>query len=226
MGPNPATSGKSQHRAVHIIGPLALQNRLLSTYLEQHTGCHCEIWARLDRYLAEAEDLGDAAERLLVLLDVNGKSTEQIIHDVVHIGNGTGGDALIAVFNMQRDTGGEKQIITRGIHGVFYLEDPSHHFAKGVEAIFEGELWMSRSMMTDIILRSGGPVKKRRQHAAGLTSREVEILELMAIGASNDAIAEKLYISRNTVKTHIYNIFKKINVPNRLQAALWAAKHL
>jgi len=59
-----------------------------------------------------------------------------------------------------------------------------------------------------------------------LTPREIEILSLVAIGAKNEEIAEKLFISSNTVKTHIYNIFKKIDVPNRLQAALWAAKNL
>ncbi len=59
-----------------------------------------------------------------------------------------------------------------------------------------------------------------------LTSRQTEILALVSVGATNDEIADKLYLSPHTVKTHLYNIFKKINVPNRLQAALWAAKNL
>lgn len=59
-----------------------------------------------------------------------------------------------------------------------------------------------------------------------LTPREIEILTMVASGAKNEEIANELYISPNTVKTHIYNIFKKINVPNRLQAALWAVKNL
>ncbi|MCK4790270.1 MAG: helix-turn-helix transcriptional regulator [Desulfobacteraceae bacterium] len=56
--------------------------------------------------------------------------------------------------------------------------------------------------------------------------KEIEILSMVAFGAKNEQIADKLFISPNTVKTHVYNIFKKINVPNRLQAALWAAKNL
>ena len=59
-----------------------------------------------------------------------------------------------------------------------------------------------------------------------LTSRQTEILALVAVGATNEQIADKLCISPQTVKSHLYNIFKKINVPNRVQAALWAAKHL
>ena len=49
---------------------------------------------------------------------------------------------------------------------------------------------------------------------------------MISTGAKNEEIAAELYISPNTVKTHIYNIFKKIDVPNRLQAVLWAAKNL
>jgi DNA-binding CsgD family transcriptional regulator len=59
-----------------------------------------------------------------------------------------------------------------------------------------------------------------------LTQREREILSIVVGGATNEEIANKLYISPHTVKTHIYNIFKKINVPNRLQAALWVSRNL
>lgn len=63
-------------------------------------------------------------------------------------------------------------------------------------------------------------------HSKVLNHREIEILAMVAVGASNKEIANKLCISPHTVKTHIYNIFKKIKVPNRLQAALWAATNL
>lgn len=61
---------------------------------------------------------------------------------------------------------------------------------------------------------------------SGLTRREVEILDLIAAGYANQQIADELFISPHTVKTHLHNIFKKINVKRRLQAALWAAKNL
>jgi len=59
-----------------------------------------------------------------------------------------------------------------------------------------------------------------------LTPREIEILSVLALGVKNEEIASKLYISPHTVKTHLYAIYKKINVSNRLQAVLWAGENL
>lgn len=58
-----------------------------------------------------------------------------------------------------------------------------------------------------------------------LTNREVEVLKLIAEGMINKEIAKNLYISEKTVKNHISNIFKKLDVNDRTQAAIYAFKH-
>ena len=62
--------------------------------------------------------------------------------------------------------------------------------------------------------------------ACGLTQRELEIIGLLGTGATNAEIAEKLFVSEHTVKSHLYNIFRKIKVHNRLQAMNWARRNL
>ena len=59
-----------------------------------------------------------------------------------------------------------------------------------------------------------------------LTRREMEILSVLKSGAKNEEIATKLFISPHTVKTHLYTIYRKIQVNNRLQAVIWASKNL
>ena len=59
----------------------------------------------------------------------------------------------------------------------------------------------------------------------GLTKREIEVLKLIARGMYNKEIADELIISEKTVKNHISNIFRKIDVTDRTQAAIFAIKH-
>jgi DNA-binding CsgD family transcriptional regulator len=60
---------------------------------------------------------------------------------------------------------------------------------------------------------------------AGLSSREIEVLRLITAGKSNQQIAHELVISLNTVRRHVSNIFIKIGVVNRAQAAVYAKEH-
>jgi DNA-binding CsgD family transcriptional regulator len=80
--------------------------------------------------------------------------------------------------------------------------------------------------MTNYILEHRRPLLPFERNSTGLTKRESEILGTIAEGATNEEIAHKFFISTHTVKSHLYNIFKKVGVSNRLQAALWARSNL
>jgi two-component system nitrate/nitrite response regulator NarL len=62
--------------------------------------------------------------------------------------------------------------------------------------------------------------------AAGLTSRELQIMKAVARGLSNKAIAKELWITEQTVKFHLGNIYRKLNLANRTEAARWVVAHL
>ena len=91
-----------------------------------------------------------------------------------------------------------------------------------------GEYWLSRPLLIKSLksVRAAENKLKELPSTSQLTLREREILRLIAAGLSNQAIADRLFISANTVKTHISNIYKKINADNRVQAILWASECL
>jgi len=69
------------------------------------------------------------------------------------------------------------------------------------------------------------PDEGEAARAVGLTERELSILQALARGLSNDAIAKELWITRQTVKFHVRNIYRKIDVSNRTEAARYAYQH-
>lgn len=197
----------------------------MAAHLEKSIGAKCRCWRSVDQAAETAAPSEDGPAQMC-LVDCQGLDLDRFVVAAENFGGQIHIGRIVGLFNVSSGMGIEERALTMGIRGVFYPDDPLDRFAKGIAAMLRGELWVSRSVMTDVILRDRSHARNNRTEAAVLTRRETEILELMAIGLTNDDIAEKLCISPNTVKTHIYNIFKKIDVPNRLQAALWAAKHL
>jgi HD-GYP domain-containing protein (c-di-GMP phosphodiesterase class II) len=76
-----------------------------------------------------------------------------------------------------------------------------------------------------VLEAAGHPVRRRREWPAGLTTREVEVLRLLARGLSNKQIAERLVVARKTVDNHVEHIYTKIGVSNRARASLFAVRH-
>lgn len=106
--------------------------------------------------------------------------------------------------------------------GVFYDNDPIEFISLGISKILSGELWFSRKLSNELLTYYRGHNIKLSKKTKSLTSREEEIMLLLSSGASNSEIATKLFVSENTVKAHLHNVFKKLNVKNRLQAMIWA----
>ena len=78
----------------------------------------------------------------------------------------------------------------------------------------------------DAVLRAAGHrVGRRREWPAGLTTREVEVLRLLARGLSNRQIATELVISPKTAGSHVEHIYRKIDASNRAQASVFALRH-
>ncbi len=97
-----------------------------------------------------------------------------------------------------------------------------HHIAQGgviVSPMMAAKLLTEfRSLGTDAM------AKKTAEEEANLSPREDEVLRLVAQGATNKEIADSLFISENTVKTHLRNIMDKLHLANRSQAAAYAVK--
>ena len=134
-------------------------------------------------------------------------------------------NALYIVINMVK--GEEEQLGAsphlRKIRGLFYIDDNLDTFRKGFLAILNEEIWVPRAVLMKWMNSPGKNKSVSAQEI--LSSREESVLKLMAGGMSNKEISEELYISANTVKAHLYNIYKKIEVSNRLQAARWASTY-
>ncbi len=94
-----------------------------------------------------------------------------------------------------------------------------------LEGVAKGEAAMTRAMASRVLKGIARQEFGEQSELDTLTEREITVLHLVAQGESNPQIGEKLSISVNTVKTHLSNILKKLQLDNRAQAAAYAVEH-
>jgi len=113
-----------------------------------------------------------------------------------------------------------------GARGIVAKESAIDLLVKSIHHVHAGEIWVD-SRMTDGIINAFSASSKSGSHSEKplLSDREMEIVQLVAQGFQNKELGKKLFISENTVKNHVRNIFDKLGVSDRLELMLYAIHH-
>ena len=213
--PDKSTRAAQAERQVVLVGQTSLHNSIVARFLGDSGEFRCRI---VD---TSSFDPPRSGGRTLYLLDAAD------IEECLSILSALPQPAVVALINVPSgDALCERLVIANDIHGIFPSECPPEQLLQGIRAIFDGEHWLPRRLLTGLLLRERNR-RKRISPAAEivLTAKERKILDLLAKGHSNDRIADMLSVSAHTVKTHLYNIYRKIDVDSRLQAVIWAQEN-
>lgn len=111
-----------------------------------------------------------------------------------------------------------------GINGYVLKDSESVELKRAIFSIAHGEDYIQPSLIPALNAKM---IEKNEDNTRleNLTKREIEVLKLLAIGLYNKEVAEQLDISERTVKNHVSNIFKKLDVTDRTQAAVFAIRN-
>lgn len=111
------------------------------------------------------------------------------------------------------------------VGGVVLKEMAPSFLVAAVRAVAAGGRWLEEGSVGPALRRLAERDDAAREATAALTSRELEIVRMVARGLRNRAVAEKLFISEGTVKIHLHNIYRKLAIDGRLELSLYAQTH-
>lgn len=111
-----------------------------------------------------------------------------------------------------------------GAHGYILKSASDEMLVSAVRAVYRGERVLSPTVMDRVVHEFTEYSRERAQRQTGLSDDERRILHLLAAGASNPKIAAEMYLSETTVKRKLQDIFEKLDVTTRAQAAAEAVR--
>jgi two-component system, NarL family, nitrate/nitrite response regulator NarL len=120
-----------------------------------------------------------------------------------------------------------------GCSGILSKDSSVNLIEKSIQKVYAGEIWLDSNTTAAVIRQFASPTDfppvhggatngKATRERAQLSQREREIIILIAQGYKNKEIAEKMFITEQTVKNHLHNVFDKLGVSDRLELALYA----
>jgi DNA-binding NarL/FixJ family response regulator len=132
----------------------------------------------------------------------------------------------VIVVTAAEDDGDLVSAVRLGARGIVLKESAIDLLIKSIHRVHAGEIWLDSRMTAGLISAFSASSKSRaRSEKPLLSDREMEVVQLVAQGSQNKEIGKKLFISEQTVKNHLHNIFDKLGVSDRLELALYAIHH-
>jgi len=133
----------------------------------------------------------------------------------------------IIVLTIHQDREYLFKTIQLGAEGYVLKDAEPYVLIDAIRNVYQGQTYIQSNMTKELVKEFNRVTLKEKENNEynNLTAREIEVLELIAEGMINKEIAKQLYISEKTVKNHVSSIFKKLNVSDRTQAAIYAFKN-
>jgi DNA-binding NarL/FixJ family response regulator len=166
---------------------------------------------------------------LLLDLKLPGTHGLTILQKLQAAGNGV---TRVIVLTASEDKSEFVQAMKMGTCGIVLKQSPTDLLFKSIRKVYAGEIWLDSDTTaavmqqfatgSDDYSQSPAASNGRPRERSPLSQREREIVALVAQGFKNKEMAEKMFISEQTVKNHLHNIFDKLGVSDRLELALYA----
>lgn len=173
----------------------------------------------------EAVDLAKSLKPDIILMDIN----MPVLNGLQAIKMLKEGNECfkIIVLTLHQDREYLFKTLQMGCEGYVLKDAESSVLIEAIRSVHGDQTFIQPNMTSELVKEFNRVTlyEHDRSLTNNLTSREIEVLKLIAEGMINKEIAKNLYISEKTVKNHISNIFKKLDVNDRTQAAIYAFKH-
>ncbi len=167
----------------------------------------------------------DEAETDIVLLDLRmpGMDGLTALQKIQKLNRPT----KVIVLTASEDKNEFVQAMKLGCSGIVLKQTASELIVKSIRKVYAGEIWLDSHTTAAVMRQFASPMEAaaqgvRARDRSPLSQREREIVALVAQGYKNKEMAEKMFISEQTVKNHLHNIFDKLGVSDRLELALYA----
>ena len=174
---------------------------------------------------AQALDAVETLDPDVVLMDVELGADDGI--DLTARLRAADPELAIIVVSFLTDPVRVGEAVRAGAAGWVTKDAPTEQLLGAIRGVADGESWIPPRLLTGVLrdlLTTRRLVDEDEERLARLTPRERSVLDMMADGLDRSAIAERMFLSTNTVRTHVQNIFAKLHVRSSLEAVALALR--